>query len=304
MERVIAWFVDNPVAANLMMFIFLVGGAISLVTMHREEFPSIEPGVVSVTVPYLGAAPEEVEQAVCIRIEESVEGVQGIDRMQSFANEGVCTVILELEPDADDGKVMNEIKSRVDGISTFPRETEKPIISALSFNGQTILVALSGDTDEATLKQNADQMRDEISALDGISQVAVNYSRPYEISIEVSENTLRQYNLTLSSVASAIRSASLDLPGGSIKTAGGEILLRSKGQAYRGEEFRDIVVLTRPDGSNITLDEIATIKDGFEEGYLSATFNGEPAMIITVYRVGDEDTITSAQAVKESHRLD
>ncbi|MFT5563109.1 MAG: multidrug efflux pump subunit AcrB [Litorivivens sp.] len=267
--------------------------------MHREEFPSIEPGVVSVTVPYLGAAPEEVEQAVCIRIEESVEGVQGIDRMQSFANEGVCTVILELEPDADDGKVMNEIKSRVDGISTFPRETEKPIISALSFNGQTILVALSGDTDEATLKQNADQMRDEISALDGISQVAVNYSRPYEISIEVSENTLRQYNLTLSSVASAIRSASLDLPGGSIKTAGGEILLRSKGQAYRGEEFRDIVVLTRPDGSNITLDEIATIKDGFEEGYLSATFNGEPAMIITVYRVGDEDTITSAQAVKD-----
>ncbi|MFT7245137.1 MAG: multidrug efflux pump subunit AcrB [Candidatus Azotimanducaceae bacterium] len=299
MERVIAWFVDNPVAANLMMFIFLVGGAISLVTMHREEFPSIEPGVVSVTVPYLGAAPEEVEQAVCIRIEESVEGVQGIDRMQSFANEGACTVILELESDADDGKVMNEIKSRVDGISTFPRETEKPIISALSFNGQTILVALSGETDEATLKQNADQIRDDISALDGISQVAVNYSRPYEISIEVSENTLRQYNLTLSSVANSIRSASLDLPGGSIKTAGGEILLRSKGQAYRGDEFRDIVVLTRPDGSNVTLDEIATINDGFEEGYLSATFNGEPAMIITVYRVGDEDTISSAQAVKD-----
>ena len=299
MERVIGWFVDNPVAANLMMFIFLVGGAISLATMHREEFPSIEPGIVSVTVPYLGAAPEEVEQAVCIRIEESVEGVRGIDRMQSFANEGVCTVILELESDADDGKVMNEIKSRVDGISTFPRETEKPIISALAFNGQTILVALSGETDEATLKQNADQIRDDISALDGISQVAVNYSRPYEISIEVSENTLRQYNLTLSSVANAIRSASLDLPGGSIKTAGGEILLRSKGQAYRGDEFRDIVVLTRPDGSNITLDEIATINDGFEEGYLSATFNGEPAMIITVYRVGDEDTITSAQAVKD-----
>jgi len=299
MEKVIAWFVDNPVASNLMMFIFLVGGAISLVTMHREEFPSIEPGVVSVTVPYLGAAPEEVEQAVCIRIEESVEGVQGIDRIQSFANEGVCTVILELESDADDGKVMNEIKSKVDGISTFPRETEKPIISALAFNGQTILVALSGDTDEATLKQNADKIRDDISALDGISQVRVNYARPYEISIEVSENTLRQYNLTLSSVAAAIRSASLDLPGGSLKTAGGEILLRSKGQAYRGEEFRDIVVLTRPDGSNVTLDEIATINDGFEEGYLSATFNRDPAMMITVYRVGDEDTITSAQAVKD-----
>lgn len=299
MERMIAWFVDNPVAANLMMFIFLVGGAISLATMHREEFPSIEPGVVQVTVPYLGAAPEEVEQAVCIRIEEAVEGVQGIDRIQSFANEGACTVILELESSADSGKALNDIKSKVDGISTFPRETEKPIISALAFNGKTILVALSGQTDETTLKKNADKIREDIAALDGISQVAVNYARDYEISIEVSENTLRQYNLTLSSVASAIRSASLDLPGGSIKTEGGEILLRSKGQAYRGDEFRDIVVLTRPDGSNITLGEVATIKDGFEEGYRSATFNSDPAMVITVYRVGDEDTINSARAVKQ-----
>jgi multidrug efflux pump subunit AcrB len=298
MERMISWFVDNPVAANLLMLIFLVGGAISLGTMHREEFPSIEPGVVQITVPYLGAAPEEVEQAVCIRIEEAVEGVRGIDRMQSFANEGACTVILELESDADDSKALNEIKSKVDGISTFPRETEKPIISALAFNGQTIMVALSGNTDEKTLRLNADKIRDEISALEGISQVAVNYARPYEISIEVSENTLRQYNLTLSSVATAIRSASLDLPGGSIRTEGGEILLRSKGQAYSGDEYRDIVVLTRPDGSNITLGEIANIRDGFEEGFLSASFNGDPAMMITVYRVGDEDTISSADAVK------
>ena len=299
MERMITWFVDNPVAANLLMFIFLVGGAISLATMHREEFPSIEPGVVQVTVPYLGAAPEEVEEAVCIRIEEAVEGVQGIDRIQSFANEGACTVIMELQSDADDSKALNEIKSKVDGISTFPRETEKPIISALAFNGQTILVALSGNTDEATLKKNADAIRDDISALDGISQVAVNYARPYEISIEVSENTLRQYNLTLSSVAAAIRASSLDLPGGSLKTDGGEILLRSKGQAYRGDDFRDIVVLTRPDGSNVTIGEIATVNDGFQEGYLSATFNGDPAMMITVYRVGDEDTITSAESVRQ-----
>jgi multidrug efflux pump subunit AcrB len=299
MERMITWFVDNPVAANLLMFIFLVGGMISLATMHREEFPSIEPGVVQVTVPYLGAAPEEVEEAVCIRIEEAVEGVRGIDRIQSFANEGACTVIMELESSADDSKALNEIKSKIDGISTFPRETEKPIISALAFNGQTILVALSGKTDETTLKKNADQIRDDISALDGISQVAVNYARPYEISIEVSENTLRQYNLSLSSVANAIRTSSLDLPGGSLKTDGGEILLRSKGQAYRGDDFRDIVVLTRPDGTNVTLGEIATVVDGFQEGYLSATFNGDPAMMITVYRVGDEDTITSADSVKQ-----
>ena len=298
MERMIAWFVDNPVAANLMMFIFVVGGIISLFTMHREEFPSIDVGVIQVTVPYLGAAPEEVEQAVCVRIEEAVDGVQGIDRILSFANEGTCVVSIEIDSSAEDTKVLNEVKSKVDGISTFPKETEKPIVTALSFNGQTILVALSGNTDEVTLRRNADKIRDEIAALEGISLVAVNYARPYEISIEVSENTLRQYNLTLSSVAEAIRSASLDLPGGSIRTQGGEILLRSKGQAYSGDEYRDIVVLTRPDGSNITLDEIATIRDGFEEGFSSATFDGDPAMMITVYRVGDEDTIGSADQVK------
>jgi multidrug efflux pump subunit AcrB len=197
MEKLITWFVDNPVAANLLMWIFLAGGAISLYTMHKEEFPSIEPGVIQVSVPYLGAAPEEVEQAVCIRIEEAVEGVAGLDRVRSIAAEGMCTVMLEVMTGADTSRVLNEIKSKIDGISTFPAETEKPIISSLSFTGQTIVVALSGQTDEMTLKRTADRMRDDISALRGISQVAVNYSRPYEISIEVSENTLRQYNLNL-----------------------------------------------------------------------------------------------------------
>lgn len=299
MERIITWFVDNPVAANLMMAIFCVGGFISLATMHKEEFPNIEPGIVQISVPYLGAAPEEVEQGVCIRIEQAIEGVEGIDRIQANAGEGMCFVTVELLPDSDQTRAMNEIKSKVDGISTFPRETEKPIVSAMAFRGQTIVVALSGRTDEKTLKATADSIRDDISALDGISQVSVNYSRPYEISIEVSENTLRQYGLTLSSVASAIQKSSLDMPGGSIKTEGGEILLRSKGQAYTGEEFEDIVVMTRADGSSLTVSDIATVRDGFQEGYLRAKFNGERAVMITVYRVGEEDTINSSAAVKQ-----
>ena len=298
MLKIITWFVDNPVAANLMMWIFIVGGGISLLTMHKEEFPNIEPGIIQVSVPYLGAAPEEVENAVCIRIEEALEGVSGIDRTQSIAAEGMCTVMLEIETGVDDVKVLNEVKSRVDSISTFPAETEKPVISTMQFLGRTMQVALSGNADEVTLKRTAEKLRDDIAALDGISQVVVNYVRPYEISIEVSENTLRQYNLSLTLIANAIRRSSLDLPGGSLKTAGGEILLRTKGQAYLGTDFEEIVILTRNDGTNLTLGEISTVRDGFQEGYLSAKFNGEPAVVITVFRVGKEDVIDAAAAVR------
>ncbi len=298
MGRPIAWFVDNPVAANLLMWIFIAGGVIALLTMHKEEFPNIEPGIVLVQVPYLGAAPEEVEQAVCIRIEEAIEGVDGIDKMRSTSNEGMCSVTLELLPDTVITTALNDIKGKVDAISTFPAETEKPIVSSLQFRGQTISVVLNGRTDETTLKLLAEEIRDEIATLDGISQVAVNYARPWEISIEVSEQMLRQYNLTMTSIADAIRRSSLDLPGGSIKTAGGEVLLRSKGQAYRGYEYENIVVVTQPDGTKLTLGEIANVRDAFEEGYLRARFDGERAVMVTVYRVGEEDTVTSADAVK------
>ena len=230
-NRAIAWFTDNPVAANLMMLIFVLGGLISLASMHKEEFPTIDPGVIRVQVPYLGAAPEEVEQGVCIRIEEAIEGVDGMDRFFSISNEGMCTVMIEVLQNVDVTRVLNDVKGQVDAISTFPAETEKPVVSAILFRGQTISFALYGKTDETTLKIIAEEMRDEISALPGISQVSVNYVRPWEISIEVSEQILRQYNLTMSQVADAIRRSSLDLPGGSIKTQGGEILLRSKGQA-------------------------------------------------------------------------
>nr|MCS5575609.1 efflux RND transporter permease subunit [Pseudomonadales bacterium] len=297
-HKVIAWFTDNPVAANLVMLIFIAGGLISLSNMHKEEFPTIDPGIIRVQVPYLGAAPEEVEQGVCIRIEEAIEGVDGMDRFFSISNEGMCTVMIEILQNVDVTRVLNDVKAKVDAISTFPAETEKPIVSALLFQGQTISFALYGNTDETTLKVLAEQMRDEISALPGISQVGVNYVRPWEISVEVSEQTLRRYNLTMSQVASAIRRSSLDLPGGSIKTQGGEILLRSKGQAYRGQEFEDIVVVTQRDGTNITLGEIADVRDGFQEGFLKAKFDGEPAVSVTIYRVGNEDTITSATAVK------
>ena len=298
MTRLIGWFVGNPVAANLLMMILVVGGLISLTQLKQEEFPEIDLGIVQVRVPYLGAAPEEVELGVCIRIEEALEGAQSIYRMTSASSEGMCTVTLELESSADDIEALNDISGRVDAISTFPAETERPIVSLLTSRNQGLEIVIAGDTDERTLKTLALEMREEIAAMDGISQVEVAYVRADEISIEVSEQTLRRYGLTLDQVANAVRRSSLDLPGGTIRAGGGEILVRTKGQAYRGSEFENIVVVSAADGTTITLGEIATIVDGLEEGDLSVRFDGQPAAMVAIYQVGSEDIIDIRDKVR------
>lgn len=298
MNAAIAWFTRNPVAANLLMAVLTIGGLLAMVTVHQEEFPNINTQMVSITVPYLGAAPEESEQGVCLRIEEAIEGVEGIDKIHATAAEGACNVLAELDLEADASEALNEIKSRVDGINSFPAETEKPIVSKMVMTRGVAQIAISGDTDERTLKEVGKEVRDDIAGLDGISQVSLTYVRPYEISIEVSEQDLRRYGLTLETVAQAVRSASLDMPGGSLRTEGGEILIRTKGQAYWGQEFEDIVVLTRADGTKVVLSDIASIRDGFEEGDLRARFNGKPAVVVKVFQVGKENTIKMAEDVR------
>jgi multidrug efflux pump subunit AcrB len=298
MHAAIAWFTRNPVAANLLMAVLLVGGLLATLTLHQEQFPDINTQVVNVTVPYLGAAPEESEQGVCIRVEEAIEGVEGIDKIHGTAAEGACNVMVELDLDADANQALNEIKSRVDGINTFPAETEKPIVSKLVVTRGVVQIAISGDVDERTLKEVGKEVRDDIAALDGISQVSLAYVRPYEISVEVSELALRRHGINLEQVAQSIRTASLDMPGGTLRTEGGEILIRTKGQAYWGQEFANIVVLTRPDGTRVTLDEVASIRDGFEEGDLRARFNGKSAVVVKVDQVGQEDSIQMARDVR------
>lgn len=299
MHTAIRWFAHNPVAANLLMILLLLGGTFGAVTTNQEEFPNFDVKVVQVNVPYLGAAPVEVERAVCIRVEEAIEGLEGIDKLRSTATEGICTVIAELLDNANEIQVLNEIKSRVDGINSFPAETEKPIVSKVALTRRVVQIAVSGHTDERTLKEIARELRDDIAALENISQVNVDYIRPYEISIEVSEQDLRRYGITLAQVSNAIRQSSLDMPGGSIKTRNGEILIRTSGQAYWGQEFEDVVVVTRQDGTRVTLSEIAQIKDAFEEGDLRAQFNGARGVVVNVSQVGDEDLIQIAEDVHE-----
>lgn len=299
MSSAIAWFVRNPVAANLMMFVMLVGGFSTLLQLTQEEFPPIDPEAVQVTVEYRGASPAEVEESICIRVEEAIEGTPDVDRIVTRAAEGICIVTAEITIGADVTAAASEIENRIDAIDTFPTESERPRVSKLEVKRPVLKVAISGPISERELKELGQRARDEIVSLPGVSQAVVNYDRPYEVSIEVSEDTLRRHGIDLDRVARAVREFSLDLPGGSVKTGGGEILLRAKGQAYESVDFENIVVLTRPDGTLVRLGEIATVIDGFEDTELRGRFNGDPCVVIKVQLIGEEDALEAAAAVKE-----
>ncbi|MFL2874080.1 MAG: efflux RND transporter permease subunit [Pseudohongiellaceae bacterium] len=298
MRTPITWFANNPVASNLLMWLFLIGGFASFLTLNQEEFPDVDFGVIQISVPYLGATPAEAESAVCLRIEAALEGTENIDQLTSTAREGGCDAAVQLANGADLNRVLNDVKGKIDAITTFPAETEKPIIRAISSIGNVMTMALTSNSNDINLKTVAEDIRNDLLDLPEVSQVNIEYIRPLEISIEVSESTLRQYGLTLDEISRAINRASLDLPGGTIRTDSGEILLRTKGQVYEGSEYSEVVVASFPDGTQLRLDEIATVKDDFEEGYLDARLNGVNSAVIDVMRVGDEDVVTSARQVK------
>ncbi|MBW2229990.1 MAG: efflux RND transporter permease subunit [Deltaproteobacteria bacterium] len=307
MRGIIAWFARNHVAANLVMLIMIIGGFVALPAMQQKSFPDINVEVIQVTVPYLGAAPEEVERGVCLRIEDELQGIDGIETLSTVAAEGACNVGAELISNYPIDRALSEIKNAVDSISTFPDETEKPIVSHYQIRRTAMRLALSGDTDERSLKLIGERIRQDISALDGVTQVELRAVRADEISIEVSETSLRRHNLTFDDVVRAVRRSSLDLPGGAIRTAEGDILVRTKGQAYAGYEFQEIVVLTRADGTRLRLGDIANVVDGFEEDHRFARFDGDPALLIIVYRVGEQkvlDLVKTVRAYVEDVRPD
>ena len=298
MRPIIGWFGANPVAANLLMFLMIVAGLATLPLVQQKTFPDINVNVIQIGVTYLGAAPEEVEEGVCVRIEEEIQGIEGIEKITSSAAEGACGVSAELIQGFPTERALSEIKNAVDGISTFPVETEKPIINQIIVTRNAIKIALWGDAPEETLKAMGEQLRDEIAALPDVTQVQLNNTRRYEISIEVSEEALRRYGLTFDEVVAAVRRSSLDRPGGSIKADSGEILLRTKGQAYTGFDFEQVVVVTREDGTRLMLPDVATIVDGFEEDASYARFDDNPAVLVQVFRVGQQRVIELTDKVK------
>ena len=299
MNRMIEWFTDNHVAANLLMILIIVAGFMSAMSIRQEVFPQVDLDLVSVQVLYLGASPEEVEEGVCLRVEEAIQGIDGIKRINATAVENSGTVTAEISTDADARVVLDEIKQAVDRIITFPDETEKPVINLMESSEQAIDVVIFGDANERTLKELADRVRDDLLAMENITQVQLVGTRPYEISVEVSEADLRRHGLSFSQITAAVRSGSLDLPGGSVKTDAGEILIRTKGQRYTGREFEDIVVLSRPDGTRLTLGQIATVKDTFEDVDSRSRFDGQPAAVVSVFRVADQAILEVTSLVKE-----
>ncbi len=297
MYRAIAWFANNHVAANLLMLSIIFGGLLTLPRIKQEVFPEVEVEIITVRVPYPGAAPAEVEEAICVRIEEQIQGVDGVDRVRSTASEGLGLVVAELNDSADMQRALDDIKSRVDAIDTFPEEAEEPVIEQIVTRESVISVAVWGDADERTLKVLGQQVRDEIASLPDITLVELAADRPYEISIEVSEAALRRHELTFDDVARAVQRSSLDLPGGSVKTEGGEILLRTKSQAYRGVEFESLVLLTDAEGTRLTLGDVATVVDGFEDVDTTARFDGRPAVVVQIYRIGEQNALDVANTV-------
>ena len=298
MTGVVGWFARNGVAANLILLVIVASGAIVLSDLKQEIFPEFSLDVITVEVEYRGAGPQEVEDAICVRVEEALQGLEGIKQITSTANEGRGLVTLEVSAGYDVRRVLDDVKASVDAIDTFPEDVDKPVVQEITSRFQVINVAVAGEADLMTLKRMGEQVRDELTALPGLSQAELLNAPPYEISIEVSEEALRRWGLTFDRVAAAVRQYSVDLPGGSVKTAKGEILFRTKGQALSGEEYAKLPVLRRPDGTRIYLGDVATVVDGFEDVAVSARFDGKPAVMVKVFRVGDQNAISIAEAVQ------
>ncbi len=296
---IIDWFARNAVAANLLMVILLAGGLYSVFTIKKESQPPVETNFITVIMPFLGSSPEDVEEGILVKIEEAIQDIEGIEEIISTGRRGLGEVQVEVRAGYDVLEVMNEIKNRVDAISTFPDNTEKPIVSRTRVQQQVTLVSVYGDVEERTLKEYAKQVRNEIVTLPGITRAILLGSRPYEISIEVSEFTLEQYGMSLAEVAQALRRGSLDLPAGSIRSDAGDIQLRTKGQAYTGLDFEDILVRTNPDGSRVLLKDVANIRDDFEETGRFSEFNGKPAFTIQVLSVGDQNELEISKTVRD-----
>lgn len=301
MNKLVEWFADNQVAANLLMVAILIGGTFSyLKQVDRQFFPSVASSSVSVDVNYLGAGPEEVEERILIRVEEAIQDLDGIKEITAIANEGFGRVIVTVENGYDTRVLLDDVKARVDGINTFPAESERPIVAefATGHEQREMLLAVSGNMDERTLKTWAERIRDDIGALDNIDKAELQAVRDYEVAIEVPEASLRRYGLTLGDVQQAVANNSLNLPAGNIKSDLGDITLRTRGQAYNKADFEDIVVVQQPDGTIIRVRDIATVIDGFVEQDIRSRLNGAPAIIVNVVSVSNPDVTRTSRIVR------
>ncbi|OEU67386.1 MAG: hypothetical protein BBJ57_04050, partial [Desulfobacterales bacterium PC51MH44] len=299
MKRVIAAFARNTVFANIVLVLIFLAGGIATMSMIRETFPEFSLDMITISVPYPGADPEEVEEGISQKIEEALEGLEGIKQYTTQSSENVGTANIEVKEDYDVSDVLERVRSKVNAISSFPVDAEKPVITELMLKDPVMLLYFSGEMSERRIKEWSEKIKDEIQQLPEVSNVGIFGARGYEISIEISEERLREYGLTFDMVVDAIRRSSLNLTGGTIRTRGEEIRVRTMGRKYTGEALASIVVLARPEGEIITLDRVAFINDGFTEDPINALINGEPSVLIIVYKTQEEDALVISEAVQQ-----
>ncbi len=288
---------NNHVAANLLMMIFIVGGLVMAFAIKQEVFPEIDLDMVQVSVAYPGAGPEEVEDGILLKIEENLSSITGIKEIKSVASEGFGRVTAEIMQGEDIDIVLQDIKAEIDRIITFPEESEKPVITKTANRREVVSLVVYGNAPERSLREQAEAIRDDLLAMPEITQVDLRGVRPYEISIEVKEETLRQYGLTLGQIAERVRQASMDLPGGAVKARGGEVLIRTKEKRYDGPEYANIAVLKKSNGTELKLGDIANVKDKFRETDEFARLDGLPAAMVAVYRVGKQKPLDISRIV-------
>ncbi len=299
MKRILAAFAGNRVFANIFLVLILVAGGIAAISMIRENFPEFSVDIITISVAYPGADPEEVEEGVSRKIEEALEGLEGVKQCTTESRENAGVTIIEVKENYDIGDVLDRLRARVDAISTFPVDAEEPVITEITVKEPVVILYLSGEMSERGIKEWAERIKNDIQQIPELSQVTVFGARDYEISLEVSEARLREYNLTFDQVVNVVRRSNLNLAGGTIRTQGEEIRVRTVGRKYTGKELSQIVVMARPGGEIITLDRLAVIDDGFTEDPIKALINGEPSVVLITYKTKEEDALAISAAVQD-----
>ncbi|MFT6770671.1 MAG: multidrug efflux pump subunit AcrB, partial [Congregibacter sp.] len=298
MRGPIAWMAQNPVAANLLLVIVAIAGLFAIQSLDKEVFPTFPTETFTVTVPYPGSSPEEVERGIVLRVEEAIRDIIGIKEIRSEARESVAVVTVVMEPGSDMSKAVGLAKVRVDGIASFPADSEKPIVEEMESSSRAISLSLFGDIEPRKFKELSEQIREDILALGGISEISISGERDYEISVELSDEKLRRYDLTFDMVVAAIQARSQDLPGGLLRTDGGAITLRSSSQAYSGRDFEQLTLISRADGTRISVGDVATVRDGFAEQPVLSLVDGKPALTFTIDRVGDQNVLEITSMIR------
>lgn len=298
MNGLITWFIKNPIAGNLLMVLLIIGGFASIPKLDKQFFPTPEINQIEVRMEFRGASPSEVEEQISVRIEEAIHDLNGIEELRSTAREGLAIVMVEVESDYPTQKLTNDINTRVDAIRTFPSDAERPTVTELTYRHQMGRVQIYGDLSEREMKQLAETLRDELVREPWVSIVELQTARPYEVSIEVAEESLQRYQISFDQLATAVRQASINLPGGSVKRESGDLLIQTRGQAYDRADFESIVLRSDISGQELLLGDVATVKDTFEDVDVDIEFNGQRSLGLNVYVTTSPDVILTTDTVK------